>query len=99
MLLARCRETDIYTLKCDHVTKGSWKQALHCGTHNRLASGISWRSKSNFCRTFKRNYCRAQVAVTNRLCTSETISVGFVAAISQGFRTCLQLDANMQSDV
>ena len=35
------------------------------------------------------------VAVSNRLCKLEAISALFIAAISQGFRTCSKLDANM----
>ena len=46
---------------------------------------------------FLRNFCRTQIAVSNRLSKLETISTRFVAAILRGFRTCSKLDANLQS--
>ena len=37
-----------------------------------------------------------QDAVSNRLCKPEAVSVRFVATMSQTFRTCLKLDANLK---
>ena len=47
----------------------------------------------NFCRTFQCNFCRARARDKNCKCKLAAISVGFVAAISQRFRTCSKLDA------
>ena len=47
----------------------------------------------NFCRTFQCNFCRARARNKNCKCKLAAISVGFVAAISQRFRTCSKLDA------
>ena len=46
----------------------------------------------NFCRTFQCIFCRARARDKNCKCKLGAISVRFVAAISQRFRTCSKLD-------
>ena len=47
----------------------------------------------NFCRTFHCKFCCARACDINCKCKLAAISVRFVAAISQRFRTCSKLDA------
>lgn len=49
-----------------------------------------------FVARFYCNICRAQVAISTRVCKLEAFSARFDAAISHGLRACLKLDANLK---
>ena len=66
------------------------------GKHSYIDFFLDFRQpKGSYSRASLVNFYRAQVLFLNRLCKLAEISERFMAAISQKFRTCLKLDANL----
>ena len=87
-----------YTNLSDIQSKLSFTTALTKPRFNSHTNSVFSHSRKDpfthaiFCRTFQCNFCRARARDKKCKCKLAAISVRFVAAISQRFRTCSKLD-------